>query len=294
MVSLANNQAQKGDASNTSQTTVQNEVLRTASQDLSTLVPVDMREDTRKAFKDLSKGLQSIKPREIDAVLKGVEATSAGLDTNRDGRLGSKEIHTEVVGQVRQAFAYSSLNSGTLENPKFPFAVDLMLHNLKHQQSFLVPILKEQRVFNDVLGAYKEALKAFDTVFPKGFNREEVVRSLDGLDGSKKDGRLSGPELQAAVDSNSKQAEAAMKHLTKALTHATKGAEGICEYILARPEIMQQMAGMDDTIQQRLEAGRDIARSYRQVLGADSPEEVLAATRKIKEAATAAMTEEPK
>jgi hypothetical protein len=292
MVSLAKNPEPRSDTTTAGQKPAPTEALHTAIKDLSALVPVDARADAFKALKDSSKGWQSIKPDQIDTVLQAVEKGASALDTNRDGRLGSREIHAEVVAQVRDALANSQLNTGTLEQPKFSFGVDLMLHHLKHQQSFLVPVLKEQRIFNSLLGSYKEALKAFDTVFPNGFSRKDVVQALDGLDGSKSDGQISGHELQAAVNSHPKEVEATVKHIGKAFDRAAKGAEGICEYLLARPELMQQMAGVDGDIEQRLQAGKDIASSYREILRAHNADEVLAAASRMKEAAAVATSEE--
>ena len=251
------------------------------------LAPAGMRADFLRA----GKGLTSLKPGQIDQVLKGAESATASLDTNRDGRLSSREIHTEVVKMAREMLAETPLNKGTITDPKLSLAANLMLDHLERQRGFLVPVLKEQRIFNDLLGSYNEMLKAYDTVFPKGFSRQEAVKALDGLDGSKKDSRISGAELQAGVDAHPKEAEATVKHIANALMRATKGAEGICEYLLARPELMQQMAGGDLDIEQRLVSGKEMAKSYRALLKADTAEEALTAARKIKAAAQDTLSE---
>jgi hypothetical protein len=117
------------------------------------------------------------------------------------------------------------------------------------------------------------------------------VKALDGLDGSKKDGRISGAELQAGMDAHPSEAEATVKHISNALTRAMKGAEGICEYLLARPQLMAQMAGVDMDIEQRLVSGKEIAKSYRALLKADTAEEALSAARQLKEAASVPLSE---
>jgi hypothetical protein len=260
-------------------------------QELSMLAPAGMRDDFLKAVKDSRQLVTNIKPREMDEVLKGAEKATASLDTNRDGRLSSREIHTEVVKMVREMLAETPLNKGTTTDPNFSFAAKTMLNHLERQQGFLVPVLKEQRIFNNLLGSYKEVLKAYDTVFPNGFSRQDAVKALDGLDGSKKDGRISGPELQAGIDAHPNEAEATVKHLTNALVRATKGAEGICEYLLARPNLVAEMAGVDMDIEQRLVSGKEMAQSYRALLKADTAEEALSAAHKLKESANVTLSE---
>ena len=255
------------------------------------LAPAGMRGDFLKAVKDSRQLVTSLRPGEIDEVLKGAEKATTSLDTNRDGRLSSREIHTEVVQMVREMLAETSLNKGTPNDPNFSFAARTMLDHLERQQGFLVPVLKEQRIFNNLLGTYNEMLKAYDTVFPNGFSRQDAVKAIDGLDGSKKDGRISGPELQAGIDAHPNEAEATVKHLTNALMRATKGAEGICEYLLARPKLMAEMAGVDMDIEQRLVSGKDMATSYRALLKADTAEEALSAAKKLKEAANVTLSE---
>ena len=256
-------------------------------QDLTMVAPAGMRADFLKA----GKALTSLKPGQIDEVLKGAESATASLDINRDGRLSSREIHTEVVKMAREMLAETPLNKGTITDPKFSFAANLMLDHLERQKGFLVPVLKEQRIFNDLLGSYNEMLKAYDTVFPNGFSRQEAVKALDGLDGSKKDGRISGAELQAGVDAHPNECEAFGKHFMNALMRASKGAEGICEYLLARPELMEQMAGGDFEFEQRLVSGKEMCRAYRAALKADTADEVLAAARKLKAAAQDTLSE---
>jgi hypothetical protein len=143
----------------------------------------------------------------------------------------------------------------------------------------------------NLLGSYKEVLKAYDTIFPNGFSRQDAVKALDGLDGSKKDGRISGAELQAGIDAHPNEAEATVKHLTNALVRASKGAEGICEYLLARPKLMAEMAGVDPQIEQRLVSGKEVATSFRALLKADSAEEVLSAAQKLKESGNVTLGE---
>ncbi len=206
-----------------------------------------MRGDFLKAVKDSRQLVTSLRPGKIDEVLKGAEKATTSLDTNRDGRLSSREIHTEVVKMVREMLAETPLNKGTP--------------------------------------------KAYDTIFPNGFSRQDAVKALDGLDGSKKDGRISGTELQAGIDAHPNEVDATMKHITNALVRATKGAEGICEYLLAQPELMEQMAGGDMEIKQRLVSGKDMAKSYRALLKADTAEEALSAAKKLKEAANVTLSE---
>ena len=260
-------------------------------QDLSMLAPAGMRSDFLKTVKDSRLDFTSLKPEVINGVLKGAEKVTPSLDTNRDGRLSSREIHTEVVKMVREMLAETPLNEGTPTDPNFSFAARTMLDHLERQQGFLVPVLKEQRIFNNLLGSYNEMLKAYDTVFPNGFSRQEAVKALDGLDGSKKDGRISGTELQAGMDAHPNEVDATVKHITNALVRATKGAEGICEYLLAQPELMEQMAGGEMNIEKRLVAGKDMAKSYRALLKADNADEALSAVRKLKEAASVTLSE---
>ena len=255
------------------------------------LAPAGIRADFLKTVKDSRQQLTSLKPGQIEGVLKGAEIATASLDTNRDGRLSSREIHTEVVKMVREMLAESPLNKGTLTDPSFSFSAKLMLDHLERQQGFLVPVLKEQRIFNNLLGSYNELLKAYDTVFPNGFSRREAVKALDGLDGSKKDGRISGAELQAGMDAHPNEAEATVKHISNALIRAMKGAEGICGYLLERPQLMEQMAEGDMDIAQKLVSGRDMAKSYRALLKADTAEEALSAAQKLKEAASVTLSE---
>jgi len=252
---------------------------------------VGSTDDVLKAVKDSRQHVTSLKPGQIDEVLKGAEKVAPSLDTNRDGRLSSREIHTEVVKMVREMLAETPLNKGTPTDPNFSFAARTMLDHLERQQGFLVPVLKEQRIFNNLLGSYNEMLKAYDTVFPNGFSRQEAVKALDGLDGSKKDGRISGTELQAGMDAHPNEVDATVKHITNALVRATKGAEGICEYLLAKPELMEQMAGGDMGIKQRIVSGKEMAKSYRALLKADTAEEALSAARKLKEAASVTLSE---
>jgi hypothetical protein len=255
------------------------------------LAPAGMRAEFLKTVKDSRNDFSNLKPEVINGVLKGAEKVTPSLDTNRDGRLSSREIHTEVVKMVREVLAEPPLNKGTPTNPDFSFAARTILDHLERQQGFLVPILQEQRIFNNFLGSYNEMLKAYDTVFPNGFSRRDAVKALDGLDGSKKDGRISGAELQAGVDAHPNEAEATVNHIANALMRATKGAEGICEYLLARPELMEQMAGGDMEIEQRLVSGKEMAKSYRALLKADTAEEALTAARKLKEAAQVSLSE---
>jgi hypothetical protein len=250
------------------------------------LAPACMRDDVLQAVKNRRHDFTSLKPEVINGVLKGAENVTSSLDTNRDGRLSSREIHTEVVKMVREMLAETPLNKGTPTDPNFSFAARTMLGHLERQQGFLVPVLKEQRIFNNLLGSYKEMLKAYDTIFPNGLSRQDTVKALDGLDGSKKDGRISGAELQACIEAHPNEAEATVKHLTNALIRAAKGGEGICEYLLARPKLVTEMAVVDPNIEQKLVVGKEAAKSFRALLNGDfkSAEEVLAKAHKLKEA----------
>ena len=93
------------------------------------------------------------------------------------------------------------------------------------------------------------------------------------------------------MDAHPNEAEATVKHISKALIRAMKGAEGICEYLLERPQLMEQVAEGDMDIAQKLVSGRDMAKSYRALLKADTAEEALSAAQKLKEAASVTLSE---
>jgi len=237
-------------------------------------------------FRDVKKAVAggsspSISDDALDKGLRSAEKISSSLDLNRDSRVSSQEIHSEVIKTVRALVAETPLNTGSLEDPKFSFVGKQILSHLDNRQSFLLPVLKEQRIFNNLLGSYNEALKAFDTAFPKGFDYEELRNAVDGLDGSKKDNRVSLTEIEAAGELHPKELEKINTHMHNALVKMAKAGEGICEYILARPELVESMEAAESGARERMEAARELTRAYRNLMKADSTKETLNALRNV-------------
>jgi hypothetical protein len=188
---------------------------------------------------------------------------------------------------VRALVAETPLNKGTVEEPQLSLAGKAMLWHLEHRQSFLLPVLKEQRIFNNLLGAYTEGLKAFDTAFPKGFHYPDVLQAVDGLDGSKRDGQVSLKEIGASIEHHPKESKDFIKHVNAALIKVARGGEGICEQILAKTELVQSMEAVDPGARDRIESAKDFARAYREALMADSAGEMLSAVQKLSNSVSA-------
>jgi hypothetical protein len=199
----------------------------------------------------------------LDTLLREFDKAAPLLDRNRDKQITSGEVHAYLMTLVRDELANSELNTGTPEAPRYPSHVSSLLTHLQERSPYLLPILEEQRAFNTALGAYTRILKAFDTVFPGGFNHREVMLAMDGVDGSPRDGKLSDAEFLALMSQNPEKTVKVSKLLGAAIVKAASAAEGVTTYILRRPNVIAQVEEKAGITRAKLEICRNLAREFR-------------------------------